>query len=399
MDDFYQSFKDNLENRPEPPFEEKDWQALEKRLTAKSKKPMAGLIWWLLVPLLLLPLLFTNLYFYQELKTANAKIDRLQFQRDTIYITQTIIQRDTIYQKQHITNKNSTSPVTPIAFQLPALPNFTDNVSYVSIEKIWSAQFPPSISYASTPQQQSEITTIDLFDPIPTQHGHFLDLQMRNLPSDIELIPITSRKKRPLWNLVKPKGVQAGINGGVFLPLNSDLNPSLGLVWSIQANVKFSQRLRLRLNMAYLVAQFESKQMDERLGIPIIPSPGETYTFEKASITQPALQYSGGLQYFFFSRRKWKPYIGIGYGLNTLQSYQIKYKFEEENTETESITERKIEQGKTIKNLLLFQLGFEKTFGKRWHWYVEGNYRHQLGEKEATISNLIGIRTGLLYSF
>ena len=38
MDKFFQQFKDNLENQPEPPFGEKDWQSLSERLKPKREK-------------------------------------------------------------------------------------------------------------------------------------------------------------------------------------------------------------------------------------------------------------------------------------------------------------------------------------------------------------------------
>ena len=56
MDKFYRQFKENLEKRPEPAFEEKDWRAMEKLLAEESKTKRVLPLWWFYLPFLLLTL-------------------------------------------------------------------------------------------------------------------------------------------------------------------------------------------------------------------------------------------------------------------------------------------------------------------------------------------------------
>ena len=109
MDNFFKQFQDNLENRLEPPFEEKDWMALEKRLSPqKEKYPLSMWLFWGLLPLLLSSLA-VNWFFYHKIKNTELEVTALNsrfetinsktivMQTDTIYKIQTNIQRDTIY--------------------------------------------------------------------------------------------------------------------------------------------------------------------------------------------------------------------------------------------------------------------------------------------------------------
>nr|MBP6827243.1 hypothetical protein [Saprospiraceae bacterium] len=107
MEDIFKQFRDNLERRPEPSFEEQDWQDLQKRLDRKRKKQAAGFAWqWLALPGFLL-LLTTNMLLFLQLRQANQKIARLEMQQDTIVLTRLIYRTDTIYQIRVIREPSS----------------------------------------------------------------------------------------------------------------------------------------------------------------------------------------------------------------------------------------------------------------------------------------------------
>ena len=109
MDNFFKQFKDNLDNQPEPVFEEHGWLSLEKKLTDKSdKRPLSSLLLWLLAPLFLMSL-GTNGFQYNQLKNTQQKMTLLEnrfdsvshntvvFQSDTIFKIKTIYERDTVF--------------------------------------------------------------------------------------------------------------------------------------------------------------------------------------------------------------------------------------------------------------------------------------------------------------
>ena len=140
MDNFFKQFQDNLENRPEPAFEEKDWLALEKQLPPqRESRPLSNLLFWGLAPLLLCSLA-ANWFFYHQIKntkqqmavlnsrfeTVNSKT--IVIQTDTIYKFHTIVQRDTIY-KTRVVRETVVSYLPPTfeGFQKNNLTNLLSN--------------------------------------------------------------------------------------------------------------------------------------------------------------------------------------------------------------------------------------------------------------------------------
>jgi len=63
MEDFLKQFRDNLERRPEPVFEEHDWQDMQSRLESDRATPKAWVWWWMAVPFMFL-LTGSNAFFF-----------------------------------------------------------------------------------------------------------------------------------------------------------------------------------------------------------------------------------------------------------------------------------------------------------------------------------------------
>lgn len=103
MDDFFTEFKDNLNKRPEPEFDENAWEAMAKKLDRQEEQPKAAIFWWwLLVPFLLLSLFF-NGWLWATMKTDGAQQNLThEIHIDTIYHTKVIYKTDTIVQNTTI---------------------------------------------------------------------------------------------------------------------------------------------------------------------------------------------------------------------------------------------------------------------------------------------------------
>ena len=115
MDNFFKQFKDNLDNLPEPAFQEQDWQALSHRLPAQREKyPLSIWLLWLLAPLFLMSLA-ANGFQYKARENAQKKITLLEnrsetantvvIQSDTIYKVKTVFERDTVYKTKILREK------------------------------------------------------------------------------------------------------------------------------------------------------------------------------------------------------------------------------------------------------------------------------------------------------
>ena len=109
MDDFLKQFKDNLDNQPEPVFEQKDWQSLNNRLNEqRQKRPFTTWLLWVLTPMFLMSLLANGFQFKERVTTSQkmafleSRFDSvvrhtLVVQVDTVYKINTTYQRDTVY--------------------------------------------------------------------------------------------------------------------------------------------------------------------------------------------------------------------------------------------------------------------------------------------------------------
>lgn len=95
MEDMFKQFRDNLENRPEPAFEARDWHDMQARLD-QNRHPVAFTWWWVALPFLLL-LTGSNAFFIWQWKKAKQQVSTLEIRRDTVFHTRVVYTTDTIY--------------------------------------------------------------------------------------------------------------------------------------------------------------------------------------------------------------------------------------------------------------------------------------------------------------
>ena len=97
MDNFFDEIKDNLENRPQPEFEESAWLAMQNKMQEEDHPQRRAAGWWWL-SWFVIPLLLSNGWMYVQMEKTEVLLHKMELQRDTIYKTQIIYQTDTIYQ-------------------------------------------------------------------------------------------------------------------------------------------------------------------------------------------------------------------------------------------------------------------------------------------------------------
>lgn len=415
MDDFFKQFRDNLENRPEPAPEERDWQDLKKRLDQHGKKRGAGFAWWWLALLLLLGL---NGAFFYELRKANQKIHVLEIQRDTIYKTQVIYQTDTIYKTRVIREtvveyrtidlagnpdyftKNNGLKITDQGNNKDSLKNMiAENNGLKSLETPNAAlQSFDSAGYNAIPKIQIAVTD---FENIQKLGFDFLAIPNPGLPTMPDE-PILRKQKKTLSQrlyAMRPKGFQLGISAGGAFPFSEQVTPIAGFSMGLQGIVELSPTLQLWTDATFLNTSFETDRMDASIGVPPVEPPSDEFTFLLAEVPQPSLQFSIGMQYFFNPKNKVQPFIGAGVGAVSLLSHEIIYEFENKTLDIEWSLDKAVPRSDILTNFWFARAGLAYKISEHLQWQILGTYRGNWKTKDIQFPQLFGLQMGVNYRF
>ncbi len=426
MEDNYQQFRDNWERRPEPAFEERDWNALKKRLDQISRKQRGVGRWqWVAVPLLFL-LLGVYLSSLLELRKANQTIAFLQLHRDTVLQTKVVYKVDTIFRTSVVEKPLIKYISSPYAVDYTRL-NVNDQNNFKffeakptlfsSINKQASttklnpfipASLPPPTSaqyknITNKPGKSDNLfafTNLNRLSPLPPSLFPNLLLHSK-LPASPTVEEQKKRRKSSLYAM-RPKGFQFGLSGGWATPLaeeEDELKRHFEFSRAAQGLIEFSPALRIRLEMAYSTSNYETKRMDETIGVPVIEPPLDDLDFIKAEISHPYLQYSAGLEYLIRRKGKFKPFIGMDYAAIRRLSAEVVYDFKNEAIGTEWSEDLTFPGNGLQINYFLLRTGFEYKLAKHWNWRLQASYRGQWRETTIQTPKTLGINGGLFYRF
>lgn len=133
MDNFFDQFKENLENQSPPPFDGKDWEDMQERLEQQAFQPTlpssTGHNYWAwasgFAALLVIGMIGSHWLLFQKIQQANTRISQLERQlkdkNNTSQLPTTIYKIDTVYQGQ---------------FQIGQVDKSTTNTSNVSFNRL-----------------------------------------------------------------------------------------------------------------------------------------------------------------------------------------------------------------------------------------------------------------------
>lgn len=412
MEDFYKNIKDNLENRDEPSFDKRAWKDMKKRL---DKKPWAGFgnAGWIL-PLALGLVFLSNIFFFKKLNEANEKITKLEQRADTIYQAKYIYQYDTIYrqsvEKQYVV---MTQPDIDF-YPSPLFYNHQDSYSQSS-NSLNSNQY--SLTFAELKflfeDEKGTLAGEENIDSkeVSTYYGSpFLSSNYALLENETGYAQLSyldhpahqKKKKRPFQKLaadIQPIDFQFGVIGGFAFPQDVQVAETGGFGVGIHGAMTFYKNMRLWAEASYYKVEFKSNVMGEALGIPEIQQPDDEYYFVDASVHQPFYQYVFGLQYIFNVKKKWNPYFGVGYTFNSMRPYEVSYDFENDVDGLELSIEEKHNRNDLIMNMALFNAGVEAKLSKHFGFQLEGYYRWDGNKDGILVTDILGIRSKLVYNF
>ena len=416
MDNFFKQFQDNLENRPEPPFEEKDWLALEKQLPLqKEKHPLSIWLLWGLAPLLLCSL-GANWFFYHKMKntelevaTLNSRFEAVNsktivLQTDTIYKNQTIIERDTIYKTRILRE-------TVVSYLLPTFEGFQKNnlinKPINSTENIVSRQlknnaFPLNSKDNSNENYHDNTLIFNELEKLKNIPIAPIKFKKQNKLLALGNFPIIKNEHKTLGQrleVLRPKDYSLGISVGLLFPFGDGLSHASGYKWGLNGAVFFSPNVSLWADAHYAQISYNVDKMSDAIGVPVIPIPDRTYPFNRAIIKQPTIQYMAGIRYRFDSPKRWHPYIGLGFGAVTSLPYEVGYEFKNSSLGTVLDIDQMVKRHGTQWGFLLFDAGFEKRLSQKYRWQIGADYRINLTTSDLQRHKLLGIKSGIMYNF
>ena len=412
MDNFFKQFQDNLENRLEPPFEEKDWMALEKRLPPqKEKYPLSMWLLWGLAPLLLSSLA-VNWFFYHQIKNTELEVTALNsrfetinsktivMQTDTIYKIQTNIERDTIY-KTRILRETVVSYLPPTfeGFQKNNLINPPINATQNIVDlQLKNNAFPLNLKDNSN-DNTLIFNSFEKLNSIPIAP---LKIKKQNQLLALGNFPIIKNEHKMLsqrLEMLRPKDYSLGISAGLLFPFGDGLSRPSGFKWGLSSALFFSPNVSLWADAHYAQMSYQVDKMSDAIGVPVIPQPDRTYSFNRAIIKQPTIQYMAGIRYRFDSPKRWQSYIGLGFGAVTSLPYEVGYEFKNNSLGTVLDIDRIVKRHETQWGFLLFDVGFEKQLSKQYRWQIGADYRVKLTTSDLQRHKLLGIKSSIMYNF
>lgn len=416
MEDFYKKLRDNLNDRPEPSPEDRHWERMNKLLDKETKTTTTGYWHWVAAAVILL-LLGSNIWWWQQShfnqkRTVNTLIDTV-YQTKIIYQTDTIFKEKTIVQivdsQPSINNESisktpknilNSAPFSQLqqAFITSSTASLLDNIQ--PYPSVFNTITPPTsndfINKNTSDQAFKKLAYLATLTPTTISHT-----TIEKLPK-IKIDAPAFKLKKDLGTYLyaaRPKAFLVGIYGGWSKPFNDHIDDQSGQVLGATLQTILSNDLRLWASFDFTNNRYDTRQMNEQIGVPLIEPPADNYVFEKAIVRQSLYQYGMGLQYHFRASKKIQPFFGVGYGVLQSRDYEIVYEFEDKIAELELEIERDIKGGELIDKYLLVRSGVSYLLSDHWEVQFMANYRQQIGESVTPFAQALELKGGIFYQF
>ncbi|MFN0216620.1 MAG: outer membrane beta-barrel protein [Saprospiraceae bacterium] len=397
MEDLFKQFRDNLENRPEPKFEEQDWRDMQARLKRDARTGTTAFTWWwMAVPFMLL-LTGSNAFFFWQWKKAVKQVSNLEFRHDTVFHTRIVYTTDTVYRTRVIRERVVDYQNT----YTPGRSNLLFGANEFSVSEKKKGLIDNLISKGELTEANQPIQQDLRLLPIDAIHRVNYPKNNLYLAYYSPTIPPKKYKRSFADHLytARPKGYQVGLSGGFAHPYGRGVDFKSGYSIGGHGAIEFSPSLRLWADAAYFKTLFFTDRMGDEIGVPMVAAPSSEYLFLKAEVPQPFFQYSLGMQYLFYSKHKLKPFVGLGFGAISLLPYDVTYEFENTTLGVEWNLDQEIHRQGLITNFLVLPVGLEYGLSKHWNAQVQATYRYNWKETGIRSPDMFGIQGGLNYRF
>ncbi len=421
MDNFLKQFRDNLDNQPEPRFEEKDWQALAKRLPAqKDKRPLSILLLWGLLPLFLLSM-GSNAFLYQKMNNAQQQTDLINsrldsvwhktivYQTDTIYRIRTIVEHDTFYKYNHLKETNLANLNSNLDGMQKQNSNnliFNNkqnsiNLNFNSIKNNTKDNKQDAVLLNLKDNKNDSALFLFNLEKLKLISIPFLKLNKIYQEPEIGDLPIVLNTHKTLQQriaVLKPKSYSLGASAGLTYPLGTGLSQPSGYLIGANGAMSFSPNISAWADIQYQQLVYNVGKMSDAIGVPVMSPPNNQFGFSLATLKKPSVQYVAGLRYYFDHKKHWQPYLGVGFGATTLLPYEVGYEFKNNALGTVWDIDLKVKQQGTQFGFLLLDGGIEKRLSNQYRWQLGASYRLKLAS-DVQKYRVLSLRTGILFDF
>ena len=428
MDDKdYSAFKKSLDHQRDIEFDESHWDELNQRMdeaAVRTRRPVLG--WWMMAAAAMLTLLLGNIFLFGNLRETSRMNEQLQgkleqfsgIQKDTVWREKLLYVHDTLVNEKLVYRTVSAKPKKYQQLQEVLIPK--------DIETLLAGKLPERLRAlpSETPPANEESlagTTagkgMDMLPETPEMDlNHVPDLLVN---SGVELMYPRSKKRLDWANyltetkweekktpfllkvkrVMQPDGLAIGASGGALYPISKRVDGAKGWSVGLAGELVFSDHLRLRAEANYARLSYTSKTMDPNLGIPIIPSPGDDYSFDKARVAQNSLHFNFSMKYQMNVKNKLQPFVYAGYWTAAVFPNTVFYDFENTITGIEVQVEEETGDNRFISGFGIAGAGLSYTLNDHLNLQLEGQYRTQLSESNYSNPDIAALRTTLLYQF
>lgn len=436
---FFELLKDKMAAfRPSEKHRGDDWDALGQRLNAALPQQPKGGRRAIVLPLLLVTaLLSSNALWWHSSRSDHASLVRLEAQvgdlqasiaalgsaptelqykvlHDTFWRTVYVRSNEIKYEQSARIEKSGTaiskashedsfhasgittfSPMLDREFAGKPDSNSEKASSIISVDKLSKTE--PDSTFDISDLALAEHSDLALLDTSKSAI-HFPESQ--TLPTKEAKEP-TKPFSEKLTDALRPKFFKVGVNIGWLNANSTGLMHEGGFLYNLRGEIGLSRHWSVMASLGKGQLHYKAHTPEAILGAPefsMLPSM-EHHLTEMDVTGQKIQQFGLGLRYTFAQPGKPRPFVGLGWGGQTLLPFSIEYEIQHEPTGTIQKGTLEVKSRTRMRNILGLSGGIEMPLSPRFDLSLEGFYQRQCKKPSGIAPDLLGIQAGMNWLF
>ncbi len=406
---------------------EGDWSALNEKLTVALPQQSPTRRRAIVLPLLLFAaLLSSNAAWWRAKRSDQSEKTRLEAQVSQLQATiaavkavpQVVVHIDTVWQTvyvQHgIDSKKSVGTLDDIKFnpspfqlQLPESSKLSGSSMPEAAEQV--APFFKAPAQAAAPENQAD-SIQQMSDLQNLKLPALALLEIPKNPNSSPLYPVnpvnpvkktTEPYGQKLLKALSPKFFKIGVSAGWIYANSAELMHEGGFSCNMRGQIGLTRHWSLTAGFSMGMMHYKSHIPEAILGAPGLPVlPSMDHHFAEMDVTgQKFRQFDLGLRYTFAHLGKPRPFLGLGWGRQTLLPFTIEYEIQHEPSGAIQKAAFEVAAQTKLRNILGLNTGIELPLSPRLDLNLEGFYQRQWKKPNRKAPDLTGIRAGLNWLF